>query len=268
MHKISLANETDFTGWREGARRLLQAGIKPADVIWLMKGTDDLLAMLPALPPALQQSVCTSKALLGMLENVTQANDPERFALAYRLLWRFNHGEKHLLALATDADVCRAEMLCRAVRRDKHKMRAFVRFREVTMADGLRYVAWFEPAHFIVESNTRFFSERFATMRWSILTPYRCVHWDGVSASYTPGARREDLPGDDAMAAYWETYFRSIFNPARLKIKAMTKEMPKKYWNNLPEAAVINELIESAGQRTSRMLADGHRTKNGLEVSP
>ena len=256
MHKVTLAHEADFAGWREGARRLLQAGVPPAETLWLVEGADDLFGALPAPLPAHQQKVCTSAALLGMLEKVTQANDPGRFALAYRLLWRFNHGEKHLLAVATDADVCRADMLARAVRRDKHKMRAFVRFREVPVEDGLRYVAWFEPAHFIVESNARFFSERFATMRWSILTPYRCVHWEGTAASFTPGARREDLPADDAMADYWETYFRSIFNPARLKIKAMTKEMPKKYWHNLPEAAVINELIESAGQRTGKMLSD------------
>ncbi|MGO7668145.1 DUF4130 domain-containing protein, partial [Rhizobium ruizarguesonis] len=27
----------------------------------------------------------------------------------------------------------------------------------------------------------------------------------------------------------WRTYYASIFNPARLKLKAMQAEMPKKY---------------------------------------
>ena len=37
----------------------------------------------------------------------------------------------------------------------------------------------------------------------------------------------------------WKTYYASIFNPARVKVKAMTKEMPKKYWRNMPETALI-----------------------------
>ena len=41
----------------------------------------------------------------------------------------------------------------KAVRRDIHKMRAFVRFRKIGEGDDERYVAWFEPEHFIVERN-------------------------------------------------------------------------------------------------------------------
>ena len=46
----------------------------------------------------------------------------------------------------------KAEM-AEQVRRDIHKMRAFVRFREVTDDAGPRYVAWFEPEHHIVRAN-------------------------------------------------------------------------------------------------------------------
>ena len=58
--------------------------------------------------------------------------------------------------------------LARTVRRDIHKMRAFVRFREVTDAEGPRFVAWFEPEHHIVRANARFFVDRFAAMLRSI----------------------------------------------------------------------------------------------------
>jgi probable DNA metabolism protein len=262
MHKIILEHEVDFAGWRAGARRLLQAGIRPPEALWLVRGMDDLFATLPEPLPPGEHSVCTSPALLGMLERLVQAHDPERFALAYRLLWRFNHGEKHLLALATDADMGRAELLCRAVRRDRHKMRAFVRFREVPVEAGFHYVAWFEPAHFTLEGNARFFSERFATMRWSILTPYRSMHWDGETVSFSDGANRDDLPADDRMGDFWNTYYRSIFNPARLKLSAMAKEMPKKYWKNLPEAAAIAELTRQAGNRTDKMLMEGTQIVN------
>ena len=76
----------------------------------------------------------------------------------------------------------------KAVRRDIHKMRAFVRFRKIGEGGDEHYVAWFEPEHFIVERNAPFFVRRFTGMRWSILTPYRCAHWDTAELTFTPGA--------------------------------------------------------------------------------
>ncbi len=81
------------------------------------------------------------------------------------------------------------QRLAQAVRRDTHKMRAFVRFREVQEAGGTRYVSWFEPDHYIVEANAPFFVRRFATMVWSILTPYRSAHWTGAALEFGPGAQ-------------------------------------------------------------------------------
>ena len=51
----------------------------------------------------------------------------------------------------------------------------------------------------------------------------------------------------------WRTYFSNIFNPARLKVKAMQSEMPKKYWKNLPEASLIPDLIAGAEKRVQTM---------------
>jgi len=48
---------------------------------------------------------------------------------------------------------------------------------------------------------------------------------------------------------------RAIFNSARLKIGAMCKEMPKKYWRNMPETALISELIAGAQGREQAMIA-------------
>src|SRR3546814_1124456 len=71
-----------------------------------------------------------------------------------------------------------------------HKMRAFVRFRELADAEGPRFVAWFEPDHHIVRANAGFFARRFASMRWSILTPELSIHWDGDAL--TEGPRSEE----------------------------------------------------------------------------
>ncbi len=78
---------------------------------------------------------------------------------------------------------------------------------------------------------------RFTGMRWSILTPDASAFWDRETLRFGPGAAKADVPDEDRLEEHWRTYYASIFNPARLKVDAMQKEMPKKYWKNLPEAA-------------------------------
>jgi DNA polymerase len=53
----------------------------------------------------------------------------------------------------------------------------------------------------------------------------------------------------------WRTYYASIFNPARLNPAMMKQEMPQRYWRNLPEAALIPQLIANAQTRTETMVA-------------
>ena len=254
MESVILEDEADFAGWREAARRLALAGVAPEQVVWSVGAAADLFAA-PGETAAPDAAFSVSRALLGVAETAIQANDPARFALLYGLIWRAHRGEKHILEDAADPLVQRVQRLAQAVRRDTHKMRAFLRFRAVEAEGATRYVAWFEPSHFIVEANAGFFIRRFATMTWSILTPYRSAHWDGETLRFGDGARPADVPDDDRLEAYWRAYFCSIFNPARLKIGAMTSEMPKKYWRNLPEAAAIPALIRNAQARTDAMVA-------------
>ncbi len=253
MKSVSLSNEVDVAGWRAASRAFALSSVPPEDIVWSVGKSDDLFASDTALPePTAKFTV--SRALLELAETAIQARDPERFALLYTLVWRVHQGEKHLLEDVADPTVQRVQRLAQSVRRDTHKMRAFLRFREVTQDGAMRYVAWFEPSHFIVEANAAFFVRRFATMTWSILTPYRSAHWDGNELSFGGGADPADVPDDDRLEAYWRAYFSAIFNPARLKIGAMTSEMPKKYWRNLPEAAAIPELIRGARARTEAMV--------------
>ena len=255
MRSVVLAHQVDWGGWRQAARSLTLAGVPPEQVIWSVGRPDDLMAEGAEDPaPAPVGTFNVSRALVGLAQTVIQAREPARFALLYKLLWRAHAGELHLLDQVTDPEVQRALNLAKSVRRDTHKMRAFVRFRVVEEPEGTRHVAWFEPDHYIVEANADFFIRRFATMHWSILTPYRCAHWDGNEIQFTAGASRADVPDDDALEAYWRAYFSAIFNPARLKIGAMTSEMPRKYWRNLPEAAAIPEMIRTAAGRTTTMM--------------
>ena len=256
MPHTTLAHQVDWDTWRTAARSYALQDIPPEQTTWSVGAPSDLFAETPADPPPPPPAgtFTVPRALITFAETIIQHSDPERFALLYRLVWRAHRGEKHLLDITTDPDVHRATRLAQSVRRDTHKMRAFVRFREVPAPEATRYVSWFEPDHYIVEANAPFFIRRFATMTWSILTPYRSAHWNGDDLTFAPGASKSDIPDDDHLEAYWRAYYSSIFNPARLKIGAMTSEMPKKYWRNLPEAAAIPDLIRSAQSRTDTMV--------------
>lgn len=155
-----------------------------------------------------------------------------------------------------DRDRRQLQAMARQVGREIHKMHAFVRFREVAdeqAAGGRRHVAWFEPAHHVLRAVAPFFVRRFAQHPWAILTPLGCLHWDGRRLSGAGPARREDAPPPDAGEALWLTYYRSIFNPARLKVAAMKKEMPVRYWALMPETRQIGELVRDAPRREGGM---------------
>lgn len=264
---VGLASDTDRLGWWLSAIAARESGIAPQSIGWSVAGkAADLFAPAQSAAPAIDASGCDRfklpEACPELLASILLHRDETRFALAYRLFWRLGR-EPHLLGNFADADVARAMLLERAVRRDRHKMRAFVRFRRVEVPDGAQseeragdhYVAWFEPAHHIVDENAPFFVRRFANMRWSILTPDRCAHWDGVVLRLTPGVTRASAPSGDAIEDVWRAYYRSIFNPARVSAKTMQREMPKKYWKNLPEAELIPELLRSAPKQAARMIA-------------
>ncbi len=257
MPVVTLDKPDDFAGWRDQARRLAQAQVPPDEVKWQVKGEAvDLLESEDAPLPMPEQprELRVSRRFMELAELVVCHRDADRFALLYRILVRLQEQPK-LMEAETDDDIYRLDRMARAVRRDIHKMTAFVRFKEVETEHGPACLAWFEPDHHILDRATNFFVNRFATMRWSIITPERSVSWDLQVLHFGPGGRRQDVPEEDATDDVWRTYYANIFNPARLHVDAMKREMPVKYWKNLPEARLIAPLIRSAGEKEAAMIA-------------
>ena len=258
MHRAVVDPPWDLDAWRDVARAALRAAIPPEHIAW---DGDAQAALLPGADlrdaPPVRDVPSVPSEFFALAGAVLCHRDAGRHGLLYRIAWRIAAGERHLPRLATDADVHRAMQLEKSVRRDTHKMKAFVRFRAVPGEDNA-YIAWFEPEHHILDRVAPFFARRFAGMRWAILTPYRSVAWDGAALAFGPGARRDEAPADDAQETLWRTYYAHIFNPARLNPRMMRQEMPQKYWKHLPEAHLLPELIRTAGERVRDMAERAH----------
>ncbi|MDQ2668323.1 MAG: TIGR03915 family putative DNA repair protein, partial [Gemmatimonadota bacterium] len=250
-----------WSGWREAARVALQSGLEPTRAVF--RSADDAQhSLLDAVSVELphearpRDAFNVPKAFLSLGADVACHREPKRWSTLYRVLWRVTHGERNLLDVYVDDDVHKLAMMSKAVRREGHKMRAFVRFRRIDDDAGEEhFVAWFEPEHDVVRREAPFFARRFPAMRWSILTPDLCASWREGSLSFTPGVPQSEAPSGDDLEALWRTYYAHTFNPARANPKTMRAEMPVRYWKYLPEAALIAPLLRDAPSRVREMVA-------------
>jgi DNA polymerase len=259
----------DHASWRVEAKRALARGLEPGDILWV-----DALAeqqTLPMVPvDALEIEAAAAKTDGGIQTGTDPAvSVPRKFAeiaqlaachrqsdkwgLLYRLLWRIVHEGRSLLEVASDADVFAVERMAAQVRRDEHKMRAFVRFTRVGIGADERYVAWYRPDHLIVRMTAPFFADRYPGMRWSILTPDLSAHWDRRELTFDAGIAAPPNLGNEEVAGLWRVYYATTFNPARTNMAATLREMPLRRWSQLPEASLIPALVNSAHERTAAL---------------
>lgn len=249
-NSIGLRQGADLEGFRRSLRGLIALQVPPDMVFW-NAATGDLWGDGAPLdgPP-----IHLPRAAADLVGLVVCHRDPQRYGLLYQMVWRLLHGERGLMEAHADPLMHRLFLMAKAVRRDLHKMHAFVRFRAVE-GEGERYAAWFEPEHFIVEATADFFVERFPAFAWSIYTPVGSLHWDRTTLTVGPPGHRSDAPDHDEFETGWQGYYESTFNPARVNPAMMRKEMPLKYWKNLPEAAAIGDMIQTAPDRVKAMIA-------------
>lgn len=264
---VRLPSDDALDAWRTEARALLCEGVRPEDVLWQLGGESDLFAGADGgRTAAPREGVRLPRKAVDLVKTAIHHSDRGRFSLLYRFLWRCSQ-DRSLAENLADPDTAAVHRLEKSVRRDAHKMHAFVRFRKVDERSGReRFAAWFEPDHHIVEREAPFFVRRFANMDWAIVTPRKTVIYENGEVRFAPGGKRSDVPAEDAVEGAWQTYYASIFNPARIMTDAMRAEMPKKYWKNLPEAALIPSLLEGAPQRVEAMRLAAERAEPALRL--
>jgi uracil-DNA glycosylase len=247
---------TDFAQWRVAARELLRANTPPESANWDTLDGGDLFSSAPAaaaLPhpssaasPDTPSAARLPRSLLEMLRKAACFRAPDRWAFLYRVLWRWQQGE-HDVQSPADPDGARLYGMVKAVRREEHDMHAYVRFRERPVDAGApRFVAWFEPAHDVLPQVAEHFIARMGKVSWMIATPEASVLWDGATLHSTGPLMSSAADLEDAGEALWLTYYRSIFNPARVNARLMQSHIPSRFWKNLPEGAIVPAMVSQA----------------------
>lgn len=251
---IQVSVEPHFESFRQRCRELLASGIPPQEVIWSEANAAQLsLLAESATAPSRAPKLNVPRRFFDLARLVSAHRDSSKWHLLYSVLWRIGHGERNLLALQVDPEVIRLTHMRQAIARDIHHMHALVRFRRLERDGNEWFVAWYRPDHRIVRLAAPFFAERFAAMRWSILTPDESAHWDGTRLQFLPGAPQSEAPDEDALEALWATYYGTTFNPARMNLDLMRQELPQRFWSNLPELRNLPEVLSSVPERLEVM---------------
>lgn len=242
-----------YDRWRDQARIGLLRKIAPDKMSFT--GLGDAQEKLPNFFSSINDSVHPSKIhisakFIELSKVVACHRNLDRWEKLYQLLWRLVYERKDLLNNPADPLVLNLLTYRKQVSRDRHKMTAFVRFREMT--DGT-FFAFYRPENFIVEYATDFFCKRFGNNIWSIATPHRTVSWDRKNLIYSSGILLDPFDASDRFEEMWCDYYRSIFNPARVSVSAMKNEMPVKYWSTMPETKYIKEMLLEAPSRVEQM---------------
>ncbi len=248
---MTLSSIQAYEDWRARARQHLRDGVSPDQLDWTAAPQLDLFARVT---PREDKTFNVPKSFPEWARVLACHRDPDKWSLLYQALWRLTHGEPHLLVMATDPLIHRLRRMQQAVRRDAHKAKAFVRFRLLQEDGQDHYIAWHQPDHLILGIVAPFFQRRFSVMRWSVFTPDESASWDGEKLFYGAGVPADQVRHGDDFEAVWRAYYKATFNPARIKIGMMKREMPTRYWATMPETDLIPAMLAEANARVSAMI--------------
>jgi len=140
--------------------------------------------------------------------------------------------------------VMRLSEIIRKMRREKHRMEAFVRFRK--LKDETYYAA-IEPDFNVLPLLISHFKSRYTDQKWMIYDLRRNygIYYDRHDTQFiTLDFAAVGRPGD-VISAYtedesiyqhlWKNYFHSVNIPARKNTKLHVRHIPKRYWKHLTE---------------------------------
>lgn len=140
--------------------------------------------------------------------------------------------------------VMRVSEIVRMVRREKHRMEAFVRFQK--LKDETFY-AGIEPDFNVLPLLIRHFKSRYADQKWIIYDIRRKygIYYDlhdtqYISLDFANVAKPGDVitaftEDEEIYQHLWQNYFKSVNIPSRKNTKLHVRHIPKRYWKHLTE---------------------------------
>jgi probable DNA metabolism protein len=139
--------------------------------------------------------------------------------------------------------VLRVSEIVRMVRREKHRMEAFIRFQK--LQDETFYAA-IEPDFNVLPLLGKHFKNRYTDQKWIIYDIRRNygLHYDLHDIQFI-ALDFSTSSATNVLAAYneeeglyqdlWKNYFKSVNIPARKNTKLHMRHIPKRYWRYLTE---------------------------------
>ncbi|GAB3415577.1 TIGR03915 family putative DNA repair protein [Niabella aquatica] len=145
-----------------------------------------------------------------------------------------------------NADVLYFTQTLKKVGRERHRMKAFVRFQK--SSDGM-YFALIEPDFNVLPLISDFFRKRYADQPWLIYDMKRkyglLYNKVAVSEVTLSPEQKQSLTApviaisadeqDEKFQRLWQQYFKSTNIEARKNIKLHLQHVPKRYWKYLVE---------------------------------
>jgi probable DNA metabolism protein len=139
--------------------------------------------------------------------------------------------------------VMRISELVKMMRREKHRMEAFIRFKK--LQDGNFYAA-IEPDFNVLPLLIKHFRNRYADQKWIIYDLKRCygLYYDlhdtqYISLEFSTSHQNHSVyiynEEENLYQDLWRNYFKSANIPARKNTKLHLRHVPKRYWKHLTE---------------------------------
>ena len=139
--------------------------------------------------------------------------------------------------------VLKLSEIVQMVRRERHRMEAFVRFQK--LSDGTFY-ATVDPDFNVLPLLIKHFKDRYADQKWIIYDLRRKygIYYDLNTVEYmeidfsrsNQGGKASIHCEDEGIYQHlWKNYFNSVNIPARKNMKLHLRHIPHRYWKHLTE---------------------------------
>lgn len=174
------------------------------------------------------------------------SEDPIAWRSAFYLIQKIFTEDPNYLRNYRDDFVIYFSQTLKKVSRERHRMKAFIRFQKST--DGM-YIALIDPDFNVLPLIHPFFKNRYADQSWIIYDTRRnyglmydltqiieielsTKEENELAVSVSPITLDSE---EQQLQNLWKQYFKSTNIEARRNIKLHLKHVPRRYWKNLVE---------------------------------